>query len=159
MVGGGGSDGGVGLELGGEGWRWRRPNVRPSAKPIARRKRTIRPRIMLHFLVKILCGFAGFCSLGSVAGVVMVFSLVRGDLNTPPDDILSMVVIRFDSAAYKVLDTPDLMVVRRKEMWRDPGNRKEDTADDDFLGSAQSLRNPARTSDVLVASLPCTEIH
>lgn len=94
FVGGVGNDGGEGLGVGGEGWRCRRLNVRPSAKAIASAKRNIRPRIMLHFLVKILCGLAAF---GSLDGVFRAVSLVRGDLNIPPDDMLMMAVIRFDS--------------------------------------------------------------
>lgn len=80
--------------------------MRPSAKAIARTKRKIKARIMLHFLVKILCGFSGLCFLEGMGGAMMAISLVGGDLNIPPEDMLFMAVIRFDGKP----DTPDDVV-------------------------------------------------
>lgn len=58
--------------------------------------------MMLHFLVKILCGLTGFCSLEAMGGVLMAISLlVRGVLNIPPEDMSFLAVIRFDSTAVK----------------------------------------------------------
>ena len=100
LVGGGGIDGVVGLGVGEEPRRWRRANVRPSAKETPRMKRKMKRRTMLHFLVKILCGFSGFCFLGVMAGAMMGVSLVRGVLNIPPEDMFLMAAIRFDEGRH-----------------------------------------------------------